>query len=173
MKIKQKIKMARKAARLTQGELAKRAGVRQATLSDFERGKHALNSTLLNKLCKILNLTIMNAYTFHIKTGNGVNEMHCLTPVKDQYIDINEALKDFRIEIDAIKSSYPEADEFMKQSSLIRCELVKFNKEAEDIEPFQKSDFDFVEEWLVEDFRDRNLELTEGWLQSEDYCWTD
>jgi DNA-binding XRE family transcriptional regulator len=44
----------RKAAGLTQQELARRAGIRQETLSRIESGKHAPTRTTLRKIDKVL-----------------------------------------------------------------------------------------------------------------------
>lgn len=56
--LREKIIKARKEQGLTQKDLAKKVGVRQATISDFERGKTNLNSNTLEKIFEILNINI-------------------------------------------------------------------------------------------------------------------
>lgn len=56
--IAETIKQRRKALGITQGELASRLGVRQATISDFERGIMSIRSETLEKIMEILELEI-------------------------------------------------------------------------------------------------------------------
>ena len=58
--IREQIIKARKEQGLTQTDLALKAGLRQATISDFETGKKNLRSDLIEKIIQTLNLDIMN-----------------------------------------------------------------------------------------------------------------
>lgn len=58
MKINEIIKAARIGKRITQKELAEKIGVRKATISEFESGKHAIGSNKLDAIMIFLNLTI-------------------------------------------------------------------------------------------------------------------
>ena len=48
-----RIKTIRKKAKLTQSEFAKSIGIKQATLSDIERGKIGLSTALTSKISKL------------------------------------------------------------------------------------------------------------------------
>lgn len=56
--IRETIIARRKELGYTQKNVAELAGVRKATISDFENGKSNLSSNLLEKVMKVLNLTI-------------------------------------------------------------------------------------------------------------------
>lgn len=57
--LKEQIIKARKEQGYTQGSLASVIGVRQATISDFENGKRALRSDILEKILQTLEINIM------------------------------------------------------------------------------------------------------------------
>lgn len=52
-----RLKTARKAAQLTQTDLAKRAGLMQRQISDYEKGKQTPSIETLMKLAEALNVT--------------------------------------------------------------------------------------------------------------------
>lgn len=58
--LRQQIVKVRKEQGFTQGILAEKIGVRQATISEFESGKRSLGSDILEKIINILNIDIMN-----------------------------------------------------------------------------------------------------------------
>lgn len=58
MKINEAIKTARIEQNVTQKELAEKVNIRQATICEFESGKHALGSDKLEAIMNALNLTI-------------------------------------------------------------------------------------------------------------------
>lgn len=58
MKINEILSERRKSLGLTQKEVAEQIGVRNATISDFEKGKRNLGSDKLEQLLSILHLTI-------------------------------------------------------------------------------------------------------------------
>lgn len=65
MKYQDRIKLARKHARLTQGELAERVGIKQASISDLERGKSG-SSTHNAKIADVCRVN-----PFWLETGRG------------------------------------------------------------------------------------------------------
>ncbi|MFW9927906.1 MAG: helix-turn-helix domain-containing protein [Candidatus Thorarchaeota archaeon] len=58
MKLNEILSERRKSLGLTQKEVAEQIGVRNATISDFEKGKRNLGSDKLEQLLPILQLTI-------------------------------------------------------------------------------------------------------------------
>jgi transcriptional regulator with XRE-family HTH domain len=54
--LREHIIKARKEQGYTQCSLASKIGVRQATISEFESGKHALRSDILEKILQILEI---------------------------------------------------------------------------------------------------------------------
>lgn len=58
--LKEQIIKARKEQGYTQGSLASKIGVRQATISEFESGKRSLRSDILEKILQTLEINIMN-----------------------------------------------------------------------------------------------------------------
>lgn len=58
MKINEILSERRKSLGLTQKEVAEHIGVRNATISDFEKGKRNLGSDKLEQLLPVLQLTI-------------------------------------------------------------------------------------------------------------------
>jgi len=58
MKLNEILSERRKSLGLTQKEIAEQIGVRNATISDFEKGKRNLGSDKLEQLLPILRLTI-------------------------------------------------------------------------------------------------------------------
>ena len=59
MKINETIHARRKSLRMTQKELAEKINVRNSTISDVERGKHAPMSDTLDEILEILQLSIL------------------------------------------------------------------------------------------------------------------
>lgn len=57
--LREQIIKARKEQGYTQGSLAEKIGVRQATISEFESGKRSLGSDILEKIITTLDLNIM------------------------------------------------------------------------------------------------------------------
>jgi len=57
--IREKITHYRKEQGLTQKDLSFGVGIRHATLSEFETGKKAMRSDLLEKIMEVLNLDIV------------------------------------------------------------------------------------------------------------------
>jgi transcriptional regulator with XRE-family HTH domain len=57
--LKEQIIKARKEQGLTQKDLALKIGVRKATISDFETGKTALGSDILEKIINVLSINVM------------------------------------------------------------------------------------------------------------------
>jgi transcriptional regulator with XRE-family HTH domain len=58
MKINELIKAARIEQNITQKELSEKINIRQATITEFETGKHALGSDKLEAIMNVLGLTI-------------------------------------------------------------------------------------------------------------------
>jgi transcriptional regulator with XRE-family HTH domain len=58
MKINELIKAARIEQNITQKQLAEKINVRQATITEFETGKHALGSDKLEAIMNVFGLTI-------------------------------------------------------------------------------------------------------------------
>jgi transcriptional regulator with XRE-family HTH domain len=64
--IREAIKNRRQQLGITQAGLARIVGVRQATISDFERGRHSLSSDTLEKILKELNLNLSGIFTMFL-----------------------------------------------------------------------------------------------------------
>ena len=62
MKIVNKVKQYRKAARMTQSQLAERAGVSRQTISDIETGKHDPTITVALLLARALGVKVDNLF---------------------------------------------------------------------------------------------------------------
>ena len=65
MKINESIKAARIEQNVTQKQLAEKINVRQATITEFETGKHALGSDNLEAIMNALGLTISKLHNSH------------------------------------------------------------------------------------------------------------
>ena len=73
LEIAQRVKTAREHLGLTQGELAREAGLRQQQISSLESGKRSLTSFGLVKLAKALDVT--TDYLLTGKTGRWESEL--------------------------------------------------------------------------------------------------
>lgn len=62
MKIVNKVKQYRKAARMTQSQLAERAGVSRQTISDIETGKHDPTISVALLLARALGVKVDNLF---------------------------------------------------------------------------------------------------------------
>ena len=62
MKIVNKVKQYRKAARMTQSQLAERSGVSRQTLSDIETGKHDPTISVALLLARALGVKVDNLF---------------------------------------------------------------------------------------------------------------
>jgi len=59
MKIHEFCRQKRQEAGLTQKELASLIGIRRATITDFENGKHGLSSNTLDEVFKLLKIKLI------------------------------------------------------------------------------------------------------------------
>ena len=62
MRIVNKVKQYRKAARMTQSQLAERAGVSRQTISDIETGKHDPTISVVLLLARALGVKVDNLF---------------------------------------------------------------------------------------------------------------
>ena len=62
MRIENKVKQYRKAARMTQSQLAERAGVSRQTISDIETGKHDPTISVALLLARALGVKVDNLF---------------------------------------------------------------------------------------------------------------
>ena len=62
MKIVNKVKQYRKAARMTQSQLAERAGISRQTISDIETGKHDPTISVALLLARALGVKVDNLF---------------------------------------------------------------------------------------------------------------
>ena len=62
MKIVNKVKQYRKAARMTQSQLAERSGVSRQTISDIETGKHDPTISVVLLLARALGVKVDNLF---------------------------------------------------------------------------------------------------------------
>ena len=62
MRIENKVKQYRKAARMTQSQLAERAGVSRQTISDIETGKHDPTISVALLLARAMGVKVDNLF---------------------------------------------------------------------------------------------------------------
>ena len=70
MRIVNKVKQYRKAARMTQSQLAERSGVSRQTISDIETGKHDPTISVALLLARAMGVKVDNLFKLINSSGN-------------------------------------------------------------------------------------------------------
>jgi transcriptional regulator with XRE-family HTH domain len=83
--MKDRIRVIRKALKLTQGEFAKRIGIKSTALSMVELGKNALTEQNIRLICMTFNVNDV-----WLRTGKG--EMFAASPYEKEFFEIYRGL---------------------------------------------------------------------------------
>lgn len=87
--LRELISKKRKEKQLTQAALAKKIGIRTATLSDYENGKTAISADTVEKIFKVLNIELQVYEDLRLKTW-------------DDSLKVAEVLHEKKVKIDTL-----------------------------------------------------------------------